>query len=103
MSDPRQTILQELHNRWQAIFSQLHEGSDVPPAQRLRTEGVMESAHSLGLLSIDEIQAEMAQVYLTVCGRSFEQALGEDWQQLYPFPQVPGYGVRAPVYLSTSD
>ena len=36
-------------------------------------------------------------------GHTFGESLGEDWREVFPFPQVPAMAHRAPVYPSTRD
>ncbi len=91
--------MQELHRRWQAIFSLLASGGEVSPGLRLRTEGMMETLALLDLYSIEQLQQEMAACYSSCESRP----LPPDWSELFPFPQIPGFGQRAPVYPSTSD
>jgi hypothetical protein len=94
-------LLTELHLRWSAIFSALVEGDDVPPALRLRTEGVMEAAVLSGVAQEEDILAAMAECYLSTYGRSLEDEFGAQWLALFPFPQIPAMAERAPVFLST--
>ena len=88
--------LEQLRQRWRAIFDALAGGGEVPPAQRLRAEGMMETLVLLELATAEELQEAMAEVYET----SYGEPLPPDWQDLFPFPQVPGFGRRAPVYPS---
>ena len=91
--------LDELNRRWRRIFKTLRGGGEVSTSMRLRTEGVMEAVVALGLASETELQDA-----LELCYReSFDDALPQDWRELFPFPQVPGFGLRAPVYPSTRD
>jgi hypothetical protein len=77
MSGKQNLAWAELERRWHGIFSTLHSGGEVPPAQRLRTEGLMEAIVLLGIASPENVQDA--------------------------FPQIPGFGQRAPVYPSTRD
>ena len=99
MSSQREQVLNELRQRWRAIFAALAGGGEVPPAQRLRTEGMMETLVILGLYSEQELQAALAACYRDCYGVPLEQG----WQEWFPFPQIPGFGQRAPVYPSTRD
>jgi hypothetical protein len=101
MSD--QVGLRELERRWRHIFATLHAGGEVSPGMRLRTEGMMEMLVLLGLSSSQELQLAMAACYGEEFGTSLEQAWGLQWRELFPFPQIPGFGQRAPVYPSTHD
>ena len=91
--------LAELEQRWQLIFQRLAGGSEVPPTQRLRAEGFMEALVALGLATESDLQAALERHYRD----AFGEPLPGDWRELFPFPQVPGFGQRAPVYPSTSD
>ena len=91
--------LARLESRWREIFSALAEGGEVPPGRRLRTEGYMEAVVELGLADERRLQDAMAACYRDCYG----EMLQEDWRDLFPFPQVPGFGQRAPVFPSTSD
>ena len=94
-----EAALTELNERWHLIFTRLAGGSEVPPGMRLRAEGFMEALVALGVATEEGLQATMAQRYEEI----FSEPLGSDWRELFPFPQVPGFGPRAPVYPSTSD
>jgi hypothetical protein len=94
-----QVLLEELQSRWSAIFSRLQAGGEVPPGMRLRTEGLMEAAVLLELASEDDLLAAMGSCYSDCYGAPMPL----DWRELFPFPQIPGFGQRAPVYPSTGD
>lgn len=93
----------ELEARWANMFGALAAGEDVPPALRLRAEGMMEAAELLGLASREELVEAMDRCYQTAFGRDMVKDFGQDWREFYPFPQIPAVGRRAPVYPSTSD
>lgn len=95
-------LLQELEARWQRMFGALATGSDVPPALRLRTEGMMEAA-VLGGAREDALDAAMDDCYRRAWGRGLEADFGPDWRAFYPFPLIPAVGQRAPVRPSTRD
>lgn len=96
-------LMTELGLRWQAMFAALVAGDDVPPAQRLRTEGMMEAAALLDAAPIEDILAAMDACYRAAYGCGIAQDFGDQWQDFYPFPQIPAMGKRAPVFPSTSD
>jgi hypothetical protein len=96
-------LLTELESRWQKLFSALAGGSDVAPGLRLRTEGLMEAAQLSGAASAEQLSTQMGTSYLEAFGRSLEQDFGSDWQDFFPFPQIPAMAKRAPVYRSTKD
>jgi hypothetical protein len=91
----------ELIERWRRMFAALAGGGDVPPALRLRAEGMMEALVLLDMTSVDELTATMDERYQSAFGRSIAEDFGDDWQAFYPFPQIPAMGKRAPVYPST--
>ena len=93
----------ELGERWDSMFAALAGGDDVPPSARLRTEGMMEAAALLGLATVSELEAAMDERYRAAFGRGIAADFGVDWQDFYPFPQIPAMGRRAPVYPSTHD
>jgi hypothetical protein len=94
-------LLHELEQRWQRMFSALAAGSDVPPAQRLRTEGLMEAAVLCGAREREALDAAMDACYRQARGRGLEADFGPDWRAFYPFPVIPAVGLRAPVHPST--
>ncbi len=91
--------LAELDTRWRAIFQRLVSGSEVPPAMRLRAEGFMEALVAMGAASQESLQTSLAACY----SEYFSEPLDNDWRELFPFPQVPGFGQRAPVVPTTRD
>ncbi len=93
----------ELEQRWRAMFAALAGGDDVPPAQRLRAEGMMEAADLLGIATREALLASMDRCYREANGRSIDEAFGTDWQDFFPFPQIPAMAKRAPVFPSTRD
>jgi hypothetical protein len=96
-------LIEELSSRWDAMFAALAAGQDLPPAHRLRAEGMMEAAVLAEMASVEDLLLAMGGSYRVAFGRSIEQDFGEDWREFYPFPQIPAMGRRAPVYPSTSD
>jgi hypothetical protein len=96
-------LLRELNARWQKIFSALVSGKDVAPGLRLRTEGLMEAAVLTGEASSQQLTQQMAASYERIFGRSLAQDFEADWQEFFPFPQIPAMAKRAPVYPSTKD
>ena len=93
----------ELEKRWREMFGALAEGADVPPAQRLRAEGIMEAAVLLELAGEEDLLAAMDACYRDAFGRDLADDFGADWREFYPFPQIPAVMRRAPVYPSTPD
>ncbi|NOR41468.1 MAG: hypothetical protein GQ537_09680 [Gammaproteobacteria bacterium] len=93
----------ELNARWNSMFAALAAGGDVPPAQRLRTEGMMEAAALLEVASSDQLVQAMSECYKVAFGRGIADDFGQDWQEFYPFPQIPAMGRRAPVFPSTRE
>jgi hypothetical protein len=99
MPKKNELALNELQRRWTQLFSSLHRGDDVPPSLRLRAEGMMELSVVLAIASESELRDAMEQCYRDCFG----EAPDGDWRELFPFPQIPGFGRRAPVYPSTRD
>ncbi len=97
------TLLREIELRLDALFAQLAEGFDAPPAQRLRLEGLLEAAALLEIASQAELEAVLTDRYFAVFCRSPAEDFGAHWQRLFPFPQIPAMQQRAPVVPSTSD
>ena len=93
----------ELERRWRRMFVALTSGDDVPPVMRLRTEGIMEAAVLLELAAPAALQGAMDDCYRAACGEGLAEQFGADWQDFFPFPQIPAMGRRAPVYPSTRD
>lgn len=91
--------LEQLEQQWREIFSTLQGGGEVSPALRLRTEGFMQALIALDITTITALQARMGTIYI----ECFQQELPDNWQELFPFPQIPGFGLRAPVYPSTRE
>jgi hypothetical protein len=96
-------IVKELELRWAAMFTALAAGADLPPAHRLRTEGMMESAVLLELATADQLDEAMDQCYRAAIGRGLAQDFDEDWRDFHRFPEIPAVALRAPVYPSTRD
>jgi hypothetical protein len=93
----------ELEQRWRLMFVALAGGDDVPPSQRLRVEGMMEAADLLGIATREVLLVSMDDCYRDVNGSSIEEEFGTDWQDFFPFPQIPAMAKRAPVFPSTRD
>lgn len=96
-------LLREIERRWREQFAALAAGDDVTPAQRLRAEGMMESAVWMELATAEELQEAMERCYEEIFGCSLAEQYGGRWTDIFPFPQIPAMGVRAPVYPSTRD
>lgn len=96
-------LVDELERRWEDIYGRLAAGEDVPPALRLRAEGLMEAAVLEGRATVEELQACMAQAYRRFLSRELTADWGEDWPAFFPFPQIPGFGRRAPVWPTSGD
>ena len=93
----------ELLSRWRSMFEVLANGGEVTPTRRLRTEGLMEALVLLGIADSQQLQAALANCYHEVFGETLNARWGEDWMDLFPFPQIPAFGERAPVYPSSKD
>ena len=93
----------ELRGRWKHIFEAVVRGDDISLATRLRAEGLMEAAAILKIWEKDDQLRELKLTYCRVFGRGFEESFGFEWELLHPFPEIPVYVERAPVYPSTKD
>ena len=63
----------------------------------------MEAAVLCGEAPAEVLQADLDEAYREVFGRSLAAEFGEDWREFFPFPQIPGFMRRAPVWPSTRD
>jgi len=91
--------METLEQCWTSIFSSLAQGGEVAPSQRLRAEGMMHL-----LVVMEAATEQQLQIALAACYQEcFDEPLPVDWPELFPFPQIPGFGVRAPVYPSTAE
>lgn len=89
----------ELERRWRGLFASLQGGGEAPPGRRLRTEGLMEAMVLLDVASESAVQDALENCYI----EAFGEPLPGDWRELFPFPQIPGFGRRAPVFPSAKD
>ncbi|MEH6582724.1 MAG: hypothetical protein V7754_12365 [Halioglobus sp.] len=96
-------ILEEVNSRWRQMFTALAAGDDVPPSQRLRTEGLMEALVLIGEMTPEALQSAMDSVYAESFESPLADKLGSQWQEFFPFPQIPAMGRRAPVYPSAPE
>jgi hypothetical protein len=85
------------------MFTALAGGDDVPPSQRLRAEGMMEAAVLSAVATPEALSQSMDRCYQDAFGRSISDDFGADWEEFFPFPQIPAMARRAPVYPSTHD
>ena len=91
--------METLEQCWRAIFTCLVRGGEIAPSQRLRAEGMMQLLVEMEIATESQLQIALASCYL----ECFGEPLPADWEELFPFPQIPGFGVRAPVYPSTTE
>lgn len=96
-------LSEEIARRWQDMLEAVAAGQDIPPGQRWRTEGLMESLVLLGARDGDALQQAMADAYAEALGRSLEDDLGASWREDYPFPEIPFFQRRAPVHRGGRD
>ena len=96
-------LMGELQRRWSGMFAGLAAGADLPPARRLRAEGLMEAAVLLGVASEEQLIRAMDHCYRDAFGATIAEHFGEDWREYHPFPEIPAMAARAPVYPSTAD
>ena len=97
------SIITELTSRLRGIVSDLAEGQDIPPSRSLRLEGMLEAAVLTGTASAAELDVLLETCYRDGMGRTLTDELGENWREVYPFPELPLRMPRAPVYPSTPD
>ncbi len=98
-----EAIRAELEARWQTMLERAVAGDDLPPALRLRAEGLMEALVLAGAAEPAALTAAMAEAWERAVGQPLAATLGEDWETVHPFPAIPFYQARAPVVPSTSD
>ncbi|TGD75751.1 hypothetical protein E4634_02435 [Mangrovimicrobium sediminis] len=98
-----QALLDELAQRWQAMFEALARGEDLPPGRRLRAEGMAEAAVIAGIASAAELDRAMDDCYNAAFGRRLAADFGADWRQFHRFPEIPAVTRRAPVVPTTAD
>ena len=98
-----EAIRAELEARWQTMLERAVAGDDLPPALRLRAEGLMEALVLAGAAEPAALTAAMAEAWERAVGEPLAATLGEDWETVHPFPAIPFYQARAPVVPSTSD
>ncbi len=96
-------LQREIQARLAKMFASLAAGDDVPPALRLRAEGLMEAAVLVGESTAPELDELMDSCYLAAFESTIVSDFGDDWRDFYPFPQIPAMGRRAPVYPSTTE
>lgn len=96
-------IREELERRWQQMLERAAAGDDLPPALRLRAEGLMEALVLAGTVEPGALSAAMAEAWQQAMGEPLAAALGDDWESVHPFPAIPFYQARAPVVPSTGD
>ncbi|MEQ8262697.1 hypothetical protein [Pseudohaliea sp.] len=96
-------IREELERRWQQMLERAAAGDDLPPALRLRTEGLMEALVLAGAVEPAALSAAMAEAWRQAMGEPLAATLGDDWESVHPFPAIPFYQARAPVVPSTGD
>ena len=96
-------LVAEIEARWRRLFERLAAGGDAPPGQRLRIEGLMEAAVLCGLASEESLQDAMDAVHRAVFGVTIAACSGEEWRTLFPFPEIPVFARRAPVYPGSGD
>lgn len=97
-----QAIREELELRWRRMLERVAAGDDIPPSLRLRAEGLMEALVLAGASTEAELQAAMSAAHARETGNRLEAQLSEDWQRAHPFPQIPFFQQRAPVYPGTA-
>ena len=62
-TDPGRTLLTEIQSRCTVLYRQLAAGLDAPPSDRLRLEGMLETAHLLELAATEELDELLRSAY----------------------------------------
>lgn len=96
-------IIAELQSRWEDMYCALERGEDVAPARGLRAEGMMEAAVLAGIATPAELDRLLEDCCRRCTGRTLAESLGDDWRRFHPFPELPLWMRRAPVYPSTAN
>lgn len=96
-------LVETLRTRLIALYAASMQGDDVAPGDALRTEGLLEAAALLGILSETKLVDLVAVCYREAYGRALEDDFGEHWRTFFPFPQIPLMGRRAPVVPTTRE
>jgi hypothetical protein len=94
---------EEIEARMHALFDQLARGMDAPPAQIYRLEGMLEAAVLCGAGSVESWQDRIEACHDALAEQPLGERAGENWRELLPFPQLPAWMKRAPVYPTTGD
>lgn len=97
------TLLEIIESRYVELLERIKRGEDVPPGRALRLEGMLETAVLLELCDQAALEQRLEALHREVLGCPAAQVLGEDWREALPFPALPLFMDRAPVYPSTSD
>ena len=90
-------LLVEIEARLVGALERLAAGDDLPPALRLRLEGLCEAAVLVGAADTSHIDALLEAKTSDLRGVDLRELLGEDWRAMHPFPELPLFMDRAPV------
>lgn len=96
-------VLIEIEQRMTELFTRLANGLDVSPGARMRLEGMLEATVLMGVAGEEALTRVIGQCYFRAFAVTLEDQWGKDWQQFFPFPQIPAMMVRAPVVPTTTD
>lgn len=87
----------EIETRLVEALERLAAGDDLPPAMRLRLEGLCEAAVLVGAADTRQIDALLETKARDLRGVDLRELLGPDWRAMHPFPELPIFMDRAPV------
>ncbi|MEE4277208.1 MAG: hypothetical protein V2I82_01930 [Halieaceae bacterium] len=96
-------LIQAIEERLDDFLRAVADGFDVPPGARLRFEGLCEAAVLAQVVDAGALDAILEEQRRAVLGASFSEALGADWREQHPFPELPLFMCRAPVVPTTSE
>ncbi len=99
--DP-EAFLQEVRERITAIFTDYHNGNDVPPGMRLRLEGFIQAGLRFALVDRSAVEKILVDTHQQVFGAPMPESFPsfDEADQIIPIPPLMQ---RAPVYPSTKD
>lgn len=96
-------LQREIEARLRALLLRVAAGDDVPPGLRMRLEGLMEAAVLMGAATPESLHETLDGLHGEILGAPLAASLGDRWTELYPFPELPVFMQRAPVFRGTGD
>ncbi|MDG0978541.1 MAG: hypothetical protein P8O79_02335 [Halieaceae bacterium] len=83
------------------LIIRLHSGTDCPPADQLRLEGLMQAAVLLNLTDKAALQRLFETRYRHLTDRCIRAQFGDNWTEFFHFPSLPLFAKAAPVQPTT--